>query len=408
MTISSRLNKRKHFNIITFLLIVIYLLFVLYSFNNTFNHQFSVGFLIYILFFLPVIFLPIILILLIKKWGKFYVLFLIFSVFYIFTFLIFILTIANYQKFRFFDPFLQINPVLSKELLKPKADNETRILLLGGSTTRNIDLPVNKKYELLLQQKLSLAYPEKKISVFNAGMDWFTSRHSLIAYTNYYQHYNADIVLIMHTINDVVRSFTPLDLAQNNFKYDYSHFYGPAARAAFPEKSYPERIINNLKYFVYKYILKQKDTYVDYDTTTYKSALSYRYFLQQLIKNIKSDNSMAVIVTEASIYNEHLSDEEKLTLWFANAFCYHQANNNYNKTGRQLASVKSLENAMNYFNKIAIQLSAKNNIPCIDLASYIPKNKEFLADDVHFTEKGCETAASVVADYIIKNKLIRD
>ncbi len=325
------------------------------------------------------------------------------SVFYLLSFLLFVVTIATHQKYRIFDPFLQISPVLSTELYTPKAVNEIRILLLGGSTTRNSNVAENKRYDFLLQYKLSEKYPNRKISVFNAGMDWFTSRHSLIAYVNYYQYYHADLVLIMHTINDVVRSFTPLDYAQNFFKYDYSHFYGPAAYAAFPERTYPERLINKLKHFINKKILNKKDFYMDFDTSSYKSIKSYEYFMGALINSIEKNNSKVILLSEASIYNNNLSDKEKSSLWFAEAFCYHQADNNYNKLGRYIASVKSLENALKYFNNKAAQISSEKNIPFIDLASYIPKNSDYFIDDVHFTEKGADLAASVVVEFIIKN-----
>jgi len=392
--------------ILTVFLIIGYLSFIKDTFEITFSSHLSLSFVLYILLFSPLLTLPFFFLKLYNKWGRRYFLYLFFIVFYCITFFVFIKTISFSEKYRFFDPFLQINPVLSSELYTCKADNEIRILMLGGSTTKGDKLPPDLRYPILLKKKLLKKYPDKKINVFNAGMDWFTTRHSLIAYTNFYRSYNADIVIIMHTINDVIRSFTPLMMASDAFKYDYSHFYGPSAYAAFPQKSFPEKLINNIKNFYNQRILNKKDIVTDYNLSAYKSSASYKYFYSTLINEISRDGAIPVIVSEPSIYCKSLSENEKHSLWFAKEFCYNQSENDYKPYGKHIASTVSLMNAMNYFNGISEKIAYKNKIPFLSLDVAIPKNSTYFFDDVHFTEKGADKAAEVVADFLIKNRLI--
>ena len=36
-----------------------------------------------------------------------------------------------------------------------------------------------------------------------AGMDWYTTKHSLINYVTYYRDWQPDVVVVMHAINDL-------------------------------------------------------------------------------------------------------------------------------------------------------------------------------------------------------------
>ena len=392
--------------IVTLFLIFGYITFIKDAYTVTFSGYLSITFFLYILAFSPLLLIPYFIIKLYNKWGRFYFLYMFFIVFYSITFFIFVKTINYREKYHFFDPFLQINPVLNNELLIPKADNEIRILMLGGSTTRCERLPSFQKYSALLERRLSLYYPHKKITVFNAAMDWFTTRHSLIVYTNYYKPFHADVVIIMHAVNDLIRSFTPLNMASNSFKFDYSHFYGPSSYAAFPQKTYPERLMNIIQNFYNTAILNKKDIYVDFDSSSYISANSYKYFYPLLINEIYRDGSLPIIVSEPFIYNNKMSKDEISNLWFAKEYCYNQRDNDYKPFGKHMASSVSLMNAMNYFNKISEKIAEKHHIPFINLEAVMPKNSNFFVDDVHFTGKGSEKAAEFVAGFLIKNKIL--
>lgn len=393
--------------IITGILIITFVFFLNETYTNTFSKHFSLGFLIYIFLFLPVIFIPYFTYRLFKKHGKAYIFFVFFIVFYVLTFIVFVKTITYRDKYRFFDPFLQMQPVLNTDLLKTKAENEVRILFLGGSTTRCALLPEEKRYTFLLRNQLQEKFPDKIITVYNAGMDWFTTRHSLITYTNYFKNYKADIVILMHAINDVYRSFTPLNIASECFMPDYSHFYGPSAHAAFPERSYPEKIMNEMMRFFNVTVMRKKDIEVDFDLSVYKSAQSYKYFYSLLIDEICCDSALPIILSEPFIYNDSLTLKEKNILWFAQNFCYNQRENNYKNYCKKIASVKSLNDAMTYYNHIAKEISINKKVPFLDIEKDIPKNTDYFIDDVHFTVKASEKMADIITDFLLEKKLMK-
>jgi|TARA_B100000959_G_scaffold232080_1_gene248840 hypothetical protein len=133
-----------------------------------------------------------------------------------------------------FDPFLQTYPPYldSKHLEKPA--KVFRILTLGGSTTGNMRLSQENRYPEQLRSILQEQYKKSGIEVFNAGMDWYTTKHSLINYVTNMRDYNPDLVIIMHAVNDLYRSFSPTDLAVEPYNRLWSHFYGPSINGAKP------------------------------------------------------------------------------------------------------------------------------------------------------------------------------
>lgn len=394
------------FYILIVLSVTLYVYFLYVTFRTTFSGMLTGGFVVYALFFLPVFIMPLLLLQLYRKWGRFYVLYLLLSCFFLFVFFIFIKTISFREKYRYFDPFLQIQPALSKSLYTPKTGNEVRILFLGGSTTRCATLPESERFSELLYGKLLKHYPDIKITVFNAGMDWFTTRHSLTAYTQYYKIFDADIVIMMHAINDVVRSFTPLGLASDVYKYDYSHFYGPSAHAAIPEKAYAEKLIEQADNFYHKNILGITDITVDYDMSAYKSAKSFNYYYTLLLREVRIDGSWAIVMSEPFLYKNNMSESEKSGLWFSKTFCYNQSENNYKPYGRHLASVNSLKDAMHWFNQISKNIAEKEGALFIDVEAMIKKDSLHFTDDVHYTAKASEEVADILFNVLKENKLL--
>jgi hypothetical protein len=95
-------------------------------------------------------------------------------------------------------------------------------------------LSQENRYPEQLRSILQEQYKKSGIEVFNAGMDWYTTKHSLINYVTNMRDYNPDLVIIMHAVNDLYRSFSPTDLAVEPYNRLWSHFYGPSINGAKP------------------------------------------------------------------------------------------------------------------------------------------------------------------------------
>jgi hypothetical protein len=146
-----------------------------------------------------------------------------------------------YTRQYLFDPFLQAPPAPVQVTARNPGDSTLRILLLGGSTTFTPGRDPATTYAFHLDRFLREAR-SGDFRLLNAGMPWYTTKHSVIDYHTRLFEIEPDVALILHGINDLYRSCTPSVYARPEYKPDWSHFYGPGGRAAFPQ-SFEEYLI---------------------------------------------------------------------------------------------------------------------------------------------------------------------
>lgn len=290
-----------------------------------------------------------------------------------------------------FDPFLQMPP----PTFDPTSDrqpNSIRILTLGGSTTANQHLPLDKRYPNVLEQLLRRSHPELTIEVFNAGMDYYTMKHSLINYVTNMRDWTPDIVIVMEAINDLYRSFSDPDYTVGPYNRLWSHYYGPAINGALPPTF--EQHILSIYAGAWFSALRYREE--DMPLERYRSLGDFRRNVTTLVHSLQSDHARVVLMTQPSLYKDVMPNDERGVLWFGKTTC---------KEPRDLfqyayPSPKSLAAAMRAFNDITIDVARAAGVVYVDLAAQIPKNLSFFVDDVHYTEKGAATVAGMVADAI--------
>lgn len=310
---------------------------------------------------------------------------------------------------RKFDPFLQAPPPEFDVNLE-KDTNEFRIIALGGSTTRCERLEEQNRYPKVLETILSKKYPSRKITVLNAGMDWYTTQHSLINYITNCRDYNPDFIVVMHSINDIYRSFSPPYFAMGEYNDRYSHFYGPAINGARPPA--PETFERNLIkqiYYSIKSFGKSKNTQskefldkiigteVDIPFEEYRSFDPYQKNFSKLFHYLKSDSVHCMLLLQPSIYKETMTQAELDSLWFGKLFCYQDG---------VYPSPASLAEAMKKFNSAAKTIADENNVMVADGEGKIPKTLDYFIDDTHYTDKGAAKLAELVAEQIIMSGMI--
>jgi hypothetical protein len=97
---------------------------------------------------------------------------------------------------------------------KHKAQNEFRVLCLGGSTSKQAKYPFN------MQKMFQKLLPDKKVTVYSAGWPAYTSRDAYYQYRYIYNGYDLDLIVFYEAINELRANNCPL----NVYKPDYSHF----------------------------------------------------------------------------------------------------------------------------------------------------------------------------------------
>jgi len=295
-----------------------------------------------------------------------------------------------------FDPFLQAPPQRFEEENPSPPGDSYRILAIGGSTTANFHLPREERYPTLLGEILQERHPESGIQVFNAGQDWWTTKHSLINYVTYARDWEPDLVVIMHAINDLYRSFSPRFYAVGEYDPLWSHFYGPSVFGANPP-SYLGHLRNRyLRPLLWRWYPKQRYIEMDYPVDRYVSIEPFEENLRKLIHFIRSDGVDVILLTEPSILKDEMTREERNILKFGFSFCI----TSVNWWKSEYPSPRSLGEAMDAFNDVIRRVGREENVPVVELAQAIPKTLDHFTDDVHYTPKGSRLVAGLIADAI--------
>ncbi len=286
-----------------------------------------------------------------------------------------------------FDPFLQVPPSTYYYDLE-KDTSTVRILCLGGSTTRFVNADSLDRYPSILQHILDKRNDGKKYEVLNAGMDWYTSKHSLINYAAYCRNFKADKVIVMHAINDLYRSFSPPDFAIGKYESDYSHFYGPSINGAKP-KSFSSLIYKNFR----KVWFGKNVTPRDFEMSEFVSQNDFEDYLSQLMVLIEQDGAQPYLVSQGHMYRNDLTREEENYIWMSRTFC---------EKDSEFPNLQSLANAMTTYNNITKKVATQHDIPFIDADPILLKDLEHFVDDVHYTTLGSTKLATLIAEQILK------
>lgn len=317
-----------------------------------------------------------------------------------------------------FDPFLQIRGNNFEDFnLATKNENEVRILILGGSTLETIELSEENKPTIQDQLNLGLKekYPYKEITILNGATQWHTSKHSLIKYATNARMYNIDIIILMHGINDLVRSFTPKRYSQPKFLHDYSHYYGPVMDLLTEKSLYSNNcpsltgvsFIDFFSLIASKINIKKNNSLSDTGSyekfsrpfTDFPSLRSFKLNMKGIIDLAIKDKTEVILMTQPYLYKKAMSKKEKSKLWFSNYFYYNGDNG--------FMDIESSMKAMEKFNMVTKKIADEKNINFIDLDKLIPRNLENFYDDCHYTFKGSQTIVRSIMNKIESEKLIK-
>jgi lysophospholipase L1-like esterase len=305
-----------------------------------------------------------------------------------------------------FDPFLQQPCVRFASSEARSSGNGYRVLALGGSTTGNLKLPEDQRYPSVLGDLLSRHYPQADITVLNAGMNWYGSKHSLINYVTYYRDWQPDLVIVMHGINDLIYSFSPSKFAVGEYDDLWTHFYGPSIQGANPPtferyvyERYLRRVISPLSS---RWYARLRFRQVDYPIDRYISLAKREDYLSTLVHCVKSDGADVLLTTQPSLYHDAMSEDELRVLWFGRTFC----TTKQGALRTEYPSAKSLCAAMEAFNDSTKEVAFREGAGLVDAARHIGRSLEYFVDDVHYREQGARLLAEVIAAEIIKRDLL--
>ncbi len=293
-----------------------------------------------------------------------------------------------------FDPYLQKEPPQQGMTLTAEKGQAFRILAIGGSTTESTKLAAKERYPALLQDLLREHYPASDIEVFNAGRGWYTTKHSLINYVTDLRDWQPDLVILMHAINDLYRSFSPPQCAMGDYNRFWSHFYGPSIRGAKPP-TFEEHVLWHYSFAWYSQLRRHER---DLPLARYVSLKDFEQHLRRFVHYVRSDQVPVILMTQPSLYKAQMRAEEKEILQFGLSFCLTR----YSFFHEEYPAPHSLYRAMQAFNDVTRTVAQQEQVGLVDAAPQIAKDVRNFFDDVHYKTGASHKIASMAAQHIIE------
>ena len=301
------------------------------------------------------------------------------------------------KRNRRFDPYLQGPPAhLEAQYSRTRTPGTYRILAMGGSTTLNPFLAAEHRYCAVLQRILAAHYPDIGVEVLNAGQLWATTKHSLINYVTYAGEFDPDLVIVMHAINDLGRSFAHPSFAIGEYNDLWSHHYG-LANAAARSPTFEETYLGPITAKWFSSLLEES---VDFPLEKYRSLGPFRGHLERIIHTVRGDGAEIMLVSQPFLYKETMSAEETASLYIRTEFKERTG------WGTTYASPRAQARAMRAFNDVTRETAATHGVFLVDAAKRIPKDLEHHTDEVHYTARGARLLAETIAGTIIELGLV--
>lgn len=287
-----------------------------------------------------------------------------------------------------FHPYLQLMP--------PQVDVQNyqssnyNIFCLGGSTTEYTN-GEGMGWPEMLEQSLREELKTDSIDVYNLGMQWYTTQHSLINYEINIKHYRHDVLIIMHGINDLLHNADFSSFSKGPFRVDYGHFYGPVKNAFKKPGSLVTSIAGSFGQYWYT------EPVVFIDQKEYPGLVPFERNLISLIEEANFHNVKVVLMTQPNILQDELSDEIKSKCQMINS----EAVGNGKKWTYQSGIT-----GMQKYNRLVRSLANEQKVVLVDLEAVVPKTLEYFTDEVHYTDAAYPLIKAKIASVLLEEKLI--
>lgn len=283
-----------------------------------------------------------------------------------------------------------------------KKTTESRIVCLGGSTTWGHVLEREESWPAMLEENLrQLGYD---VEIINAGRPWYTTAHSVINYALQMRYYDADIVIVMHGVNDLARSF-PAE-GEPPPEWDYGSYQGPMRNVLAGYRIHHRRqqwaICHPIRLLcstaIYRLIFgpeldRNRPPDVDVGTEAFTTLDSFRAHLDYLARLCLADRRSVVVATQAHVYErEDLSSlcDFKKTI-----------RQTYMQTADGAAiSAESLRGGMRALRAVTLEVAVDLDIPLANIDRAVGERLDYFMDDFHLTASGNAVVAEAFVEVL--------
>ncbi len=276
-----------------------------------------------------------------------------------------------------------------------------RILCLGGSTTWGHHLETDQTWPFMLQQRLrKFGYD---VEVINAGRPWYTTVHSITNYATQMRYYNPDVVVVMHGVNDLARSFPAPN--EPPPEWDYGSYQGPMKNVLSGYRANnrstklgdlnPFRLIRSSAIYRLAFdrsdgsaIPEQRLSRDDFPTLE-----PFRTHLDYLTRLCLDDHRAVVLATQAHVYER--ADMATLPHFDSTM------RQTYMKTrSGAVAAAASVRSAMRIVRNTVHDVARRRGVAVADIQQTVGNDAKYFVDDFHLNADGNAVAARTLVDVL--------
>ena len=278
-----------------------------------------------------------------------------------------------------------------------KEENEIRIATIGASTTANFNLPFEINWPGHLGILLKEKFPQKKISIINAGTPGFDTAQSIGNLALRVMPFKPDVVIIYHAYNDLktVRY-------DSVFKPDYSHIHTkpfgyyekPPFYVLWLNHSMAYVRVRN-KYRTIKAEGKDRLEALNYSkrmkVVPPEVANTFEEHMRSLVSIAQAGGAQVVLSSFAILYDTHLDYSDKNVLNSLSDFQRKKIIGLLEFTPG--LTLEAIFTGVNDFNDRLHSIAVDQYVGWVDNYSLIPHEDTYFVDRIHFSAAGAEKMA---------------
>lgn len=302
------------------------------------------------------------------------------------------------------------------------AQDDYRVLAIGGSTTECLYLDQTEAWPQLLQDKLNKDAQGLQVWVGNVGKSARNTREHILQMKYLLPQYpNIDLVLVLAGFNDLNSSFRWEDnpylqtspgsqqvlmkrafdvlVEQNPFAryYEQTAVWRLLSRvgqtqtqpAAFDEIDVEDETGHN---YISRRQKRQAGPFRQEMPDLTERLAEYTDNLNQIVDLAAANGVRLVFMTQPTMYRPDLTEAEENLFWGGAG------------PGRKyFYTSQAMIDGMARYNQRMLEVCQQRQVECIDLASALPKNTTVFYDEVHFNENGSRLVSDMIANYLLNH-----
>ncbi len=289
--------------------------------------------------------------------------------------------------------FLQIKPPGTDTLNYPFSRSSVKIFCLGGSTTA-FKNSQGVSWPEMLGEELRRKYHSDSIFVFNFGIPWYTTLHSLINYQTNLRQHKPDVIIVMHNINDFLHNADFSHLSNGTFRQDYGHFLGPIVDLI-KTRHTPFQVSRVIQFRNLWYYDVPKKAVVEQDS--FPGLKSFDQNINTIIDLAAADSATVILLTQPNVLSEKMETKVQNACTMIT----------YESVGKDRKwSFGTAYRGMKQYNEKVEKIAEKRGTFLVDLEQVIPKSLVYFTDEVHYTDTTFNIVSQMIADEIERLEIL--